>query len=50
MQVIFLTTNLINKCQPEVFVAVRPGLESREYGVGIRHADHVAPSTRKRWY
>jgi hypothetical protein len=23
------------------------GLESREYGLGIRHADHVAPSTRE---
>jgi hypothetical protein len=26
------------------------GLESREYAVGIRHADHVAPSIRKRWH
>jgi hypothetical protein len=25
------------------------GLESREYGRGIRHADHVAPSIRKNW-
>jgi hypothetical protein len=25
-------------------------LESREYGIlGIRHADHVAPSIRKSW-
>jgi hypothetical protein len=24
------------------------GLESREYGLGIRHADHVAPSIRKK--
>jgi hypothetical protein len=24
------------------------GLESREYGIGIRHADHVAPSIRKK--
>jgi hypothetical protein len=24
------------------------GLENREYGVGIRHADHVAPSICKR--
>jgi hypothetical protein len=24
------------------------GLEIREYGVGIRHADHVAPSIRKK--
>jgi hypothetical protein len=23
------------------------GLQSREYGLGIRHADHVAPSIRK---
>jgi hypothetical protein len=26
------------------------GLESREYGLGIRHADHVAPSIRKSWH
>jgi hypothetical protein len=26
------------------------GLESREYGRRIRHDDHVAPSTRKRWH
>jgi hypothetical protein len=25
------------------------GLENREYGLGIRQADHVAPSTRKSW-
>jgi hypothetical protein len=25
------------------------GLESREYGRGIRHADHVAPYIRKSW-
>jgi hypothetical protein len=25
------------------------GLENREYGVGIRHADHVAPSIRRSW-
>jgi hypothetical protein len=24
------------------------GLEIREYGLGIRHADHVAPSIRKK--
>jgi hypothetical protein len=24
------------------------GLESREYGLGIRHADHVATSARKK--
>jgi hypothetical protein len=23
------------------------GLENREYGLGIRHADHVEPSIRK---
>jgi hypothetical protein len=26
------------------------GLEIREYGLGIRHADHMAPSIRKNWY
>jgi hypothetical protein len=26
------------------------GLESRDYGLGIRHADHVAPSIRKGWH
>jgi hypothetical protein len=26
------------------------GLESREYGLGIRHTDHVAPSIRKYWH
>jgi hypothetical protein len=26
------------------------GLESREYGLWIRHADHVAPSIRKVWH
>jgi hypothetical protein len=26
------------------------GLESREYCLGIRHANHVASSIRKRWH
>jgi hypothetical protein len=26
-------------------VCLEPGLENREYGLGIRHADHVTPST-----
>jgi hypothetical protein len=26
------------------------GLDSREYGRGIRHADHIAPSVRKSWH
>jgi hypothetical protein len=25
-------------------------LEDRNYGLGIRHADYVAPSIRKRWH
>jgi hypothetical protein len=26
---------------------IHSGLENREYGLGIRHADHVAPSIGK---
>jgi hypothetical protein len=26
------------------------GLESREYGLGIRHADHVSLSIHKSWH
>jgi hypothetical protein len=26
------------------------GLENRDYGLGIRHADHVVPSARKSWH
>jgi hypothetical protein len=26
------------------------GLEICEYGLGIRHADHVVPSIRKSWH
>jgi hypothetical protein len=26
------------------------GLEIREYGLGIRHADHMAPSIRNSWH
>jgi hypothetical protein len=26
------------------------GLESREYGLGIRHADHAVPSMCKSWH
>jgi hypothetical protein len=26
------------------------GLENREYGLGIRHAAHVAPSIRRSWH
>jgi hypothetical protein len=26
------------------------GLENRDYGLGIRHADHATPSIRKSWY
>jgi hypothetical protein len=26
------------------------GLENREYGLGIRHGDHVAPSIRESWH
>jgi hypothetical protein len=26
------------------------GLENRDYGLGIRHADHVAPTIGRSWY
>jgi hypothetical protein len=26
------------------------GLENREYGLGIRHTDHVAPSIHEGWH
>jgi hypothetical protein len=31
-------------------IAIFSGLENREYDLGIRHADHVAPSILKSWY
>jgi hypothetical protein len=29
---------------------MNPDLEKRDYHLGIRHADHVAPSIRKSWH
>jgi hypothetical protein len=30
--------------------ALHPGLVTVDMAVGIRHADHVVPSTRKSWH
>jgi hypothetical protein len=34
----------------KIFLSKKNGLETENMAVGIRHADHVAPSIPKRWH
>jgi hypothetical protein len=35
---------------PDILRSSVSGLEIREYGLGIRHVDHVTPSILKSWH